>query len=115
MARKNEPAKRRFSEATVGLIFEVVFECVVGAIWLSVTVAPLWLDLALIGGLVLLAATIAAMLWRRRRRHARGIREGLCVRCNYPLQGVNGNVCPKCGHLFDPQRIQTLPSPPEGV
>lgn len=56
-------------------------------------VAPFWL-------LMLLFASypIAAFFWGiPRRRRARRLRKGLCLRCGYDLTGNISGVCPECG------------------
>lgn len=54
----------------------------------SALVAPVWIGVVLLPGLV-----------RRRRRRA----AGLCLRCGYDLKGLpNGTPCPECGMRVKP-------------
>lgn len=42
-------------------------------------------------------------------------RTATCLHCSYPLRGLPENVCPECGHAFDPTDPTTyLPKPRAG-
>ena len=53
--------------------------------------APLWLPLLLI-------AAPTAYLWRTDRR----AKPWQCPKCRYDLRGLDGGVCPECGHELKP-------------
>jgi hypothetical protein len=55
--------------------------------------APYW-------AIEILAAILpvsALLRWRRRRRRANRLKQGLCAACGYNLRGNVSGVCPECG------------------
>ena len=60
--------------------------------WLIV---PLWVPLSLI-------ATPTAYLWHTDRR----AKPWQCPKCRYDLRGLDGGVCPECGHELKPSNAE---------
>ena len=48
-------------------------------------------------GVLITGPLLAASLFRQRRKRNR-IERGECVRCGYPLTGIDSARCPECGH-----------------
>jgi hypothetical protein len=80
------------------LIFLLAWGVVVIAF---VIVGPFVTRFYAVAGLVMLAASVAAIaLDPRNRRRARSL-EGCCANCGYDLRGTRG-TCPECGKLIPP-------------
>ena len=62
---------------------------------LGLVFVPLWLPLLLI-------AAPTAWLWRTDRR----AKPWQCAKCRYDLRGLDGGVCPECGHELKPSNAE---------